>query len=442
MPARSIPASASARLMMRSSSLGLFTALVLLAGCASVDTADKPAASGSVSLLLFGDHGYHLDYLDEEDRFPPRTLEQAIALEKEEWLEDRRPPEEFTASSMTRLPDTGGYVLASGMMPVARAMADYCRTSRCDAGIMLGDNIYPDGATDGADGRDDAKRFDDILLTPFRDFGSLAPDFRIYSTLGNHDWRTSRAAALAQVRYLEITPPFYMDGIIYRVKPPAGRGDVEIFVLDTEVLLAGAAVYRANLAEDGSELPGTQPVTPRPWTVPQTEQERRMAQWREAALRDSDARWKIVVGHHPLWSSAGSKFQQARTLRRLILPALCKYADMYVAGHEHTVEVHTDSCATAVPGANLPPLLQIVSGAAAKHRPLNTWFMGHQAKQDPELETYYAEGVIWGYAYLTLDPEQALVRVLTTPNDGSGGNTLEHTQAFPRRSALLQLGAP
>ena len=52
-----------------------------------------------------------------------------------------------------------------------------------------------------------------------------------------------------------------------------------------------------------------------------------MAQWLEAALRESTARWKIVIGHHPIWSSAGSKFQQARMLRRLILPALCRYAD-------------------------------------------------------------------------------------------------------------------
>ena len=47
----------------------------------------------------------------------------------------------------------GGYVPASGMMPVARAMRAYCQTTRCDAGMMLGDNIYPDGATLGADGR-------------------------------------------------------------------------------------------------------------------------------------------------------------------------------------------------------------------------------------------------------------------------------------------------
>ena len=40
-----------------------------------------------------------------------------------------------------------------------------------------------------------------------------------------------------------------------------------------------------------------------------------MAQWLEQSLADSPARWKIVMGHHPIWSSAGSKFQQARMMR-------------------------------------------------------------------------------------------------------------------------------
>lgn len=414
-------------------------AAFLLGSCA---TGQQPPANTRaftpVSLLVFGDHGYHLDYLDAEDRRPPLTLDQAIALERAEWVEDKRPPGEFQPSAFVRLPDTGGYVPASGMMPVARAMAEYCRTNRCDMGVMLGDNIYPDGPTGGADGRDDAKRFEDILLTPFRDFGTLASDFRIYATLGNHDWRTSREAAMAEVRYLETTRPFYMDGIIYRVAPAAGNGDVELFVLDTEVLLAGTTVHKAELADDGSELPATKIEVPRPWTKPQTERERNMVAWLEQSLRQSNARWKIVMGHHPLWSSAGSKFEQAKALRRLILPTLCRYADMYLAGHEHTLELHADSCANAVPGEKLPPLPHIVSGAAAKHRPVNRWFMEHQAGNNPELATYYAKGVIWGYVHLTLDRDRAIARVITTPNDGSGTNAVEATHVYDRRTGVLE----
>lgn len=413
--------------------------LVLLAGCAGTG-GDKPAAAEPArpfSLVLFGDHGYHLDYMDPEDIEPPRTREQAIGHEREEWLEDKRPPEEFAPAALVQLPATGGWVAATGITLVADAMEAHCRRVGCDAGVMLGDNIYPDGPTGGADGRDDGKRFDDILLAPYRDFTTLGEDFRIYATLGNHDWRTSREAALAEVDYLAKTRPFYMDGIFYRVKPPAGKGEVELFVIDTEVMLAGTTVYEAELADDGSELPPSEVDEPKPWAKPQNDAERGMAAWLERSLRESNARWKIVVGHHPLWSSAGSKFEQARVLRRIILPSLCRYADLYVAGHEHTLELHSDSCAKAVPGVDLPPLPQVVSGAAAKHRPTNTWFMAHQARANPELVTHYAQGLIWGYVHLRLEAEQAVAQAITTPNDGSGGNVVAHTQVYARRSGRL-----
>ena len=53
--------------------------------------------SSPMSLLLFGDHGYDLDYLEADDRNPPLTLEQAIAQQREEWAEDKRPPERIRA---------------------------------------------------------------------------------------------------------------------------------------------------------------------------------------------------------------------------------------------------------------------------------------------------------------------------------------------------------
>jgi tartrate-resistant acid phosphatase type 5 len=409
---------------------GGFLAVAMLSGCT---TAPAPAPA-PFTLLVFGDHGYHLDYLEAKERFPVRTLEQAIEYERQDWLHDKRPPAEFEPPSLVRLPSTGGYVAASGMMLVADAMRAYCRTVRCNAAVMLGDNIYPNGPTGGADGVDDAKRFHDILLTPFRDFGELAPGFRIYATLGNHDWRTSREAALGEVRYLETTRPFYMNGVRYRVQPPAANGEVEIFALDTTVLLGGTTVYEDALADDGSELPPTRIEVPEPWRKPSTEDERRMVEWLEESLRTSRARWKIVIGHHPLWSSAGSKFEEAKALRRLILPTLCRYADAYLAGHEHTLEVHTDNCVSAVGGSNVPPLLLVVSGAAAKHRPLNSWFQAHQAKKSEELTTFFAKGIVWGFVHLTFQADQMVVNVVTTPNDGSGTVAVEYTTSFARRT--------
>ena len=59
---------------------------------------------------------------------------------------------------------------------------------------------------------------------------------------------------MAQVRYHEQTRPFYMDGIRYRVAPTGDPREVEIFVLDTHVMLSGVTVLEDELADDGSEL--------------------------------------------------------------------------------------------------------------------------------------------------------------------------------------------
>jgi 3',5'-cyclic AMP phosphodiesterase CpdA len=360
----------------------------------------------------------------------PRTEAAFIALEREKWIRERRPAGEFEASPMYRMPN-GGYVAASGMMPVANAVRSYCASAACDAGVVLGDNIYPDGATLGADGHDDAQRFADIFETPYGWARSLSDSFRLYVALGNHDWHTSREAAMAQVTYHEQNPPFYMDGLIYSVHP-AGREDVEIFVLDTEVLLASQTVYEDVLAEDASEVESTTVEELEPWAAPQTEQEREMVAWLDARLQASTARWRIVIAHHPLWSSAGGKFQQARVLRRLLLPTLCRNADMFLAGHEHTMEVHTDACTEFAP--DLPPLLTVVSGAASKQRPLNSAFMAHQLRNNPQLRTLFARGMEWGFAHIQLDAEEARVEILTTPDDGSGAPVSAYTQSFARRT--------
>jgi tartrate-resistant acid phosphatase type 5 len=407
----------------------------------SAAAAPPTVASGAVAqeadgwgVLIFGDHGYDLRYLDPEDTERPLDWEQFVAWLRKNWVEDKRPPDEFELPAATQL-ENGGWLPASGLVPVASAMTQYCNgTARCDFAVMLGDNIYPGGATRGADGHDDATRFERLFREPFGAWQAWSPDFRIYATLGNHDWETSREGAMDQVAWLERTPPFYMDGIAYRVKPPAARGEAELFVIDTTVLLAGHDVREDLLADDGSELVSTELEKPGPWTRPADARERGMAAWLERSLAESTARWKIVVAHHPLWSSAGSKQEQARVLRRLILPALCRYADLYLAGHDHTLELHHDDCSEALPGEQVAPLPNVVSGAASKQRPLNTNFMRHQVAKYPQLRTEWARGLVWGFVHLAVSGDTATLTFVETPDDGSGKAETVHVSRFERRT--------
>jgi hypothetical protein len=422
----------------------LFCALLVAAGCSAPtqrtahETATAPQGK-PVTLLVFGDGGYHYDHLEKKVYEKVVTEEQFMAKERKDWVEERRPPEEFDAPPMYKLPSNGSVIPATGQMPVSQAMHSYCAQHGCDFATMLGDNIYPDGAMADAG---DTKRFADVFTTPYASLGAGRPDFRIYGVLGNHDWHTSRDGALAQVRFLETTTPFFMNGLFYRVVPAAAHGEVEIFAIDTEVLLAGTTVREAALAEDASEVETEELEQLEPWAAPQNDAERNMVRWLTASLANSKARWKIVIAHHPLWSTAGSKFQQAKSLRRLILPALCRYADLYLAGHEHTLEVHTNNCTEALPGSDVAPLPQVVSGSASKMRPTNSAFIHQQLKAYPELRTLFARGLTWGFAHLTFQGDQVTVRMIETPRDGSGTAQVTYEHSFPRRSGAAPEGMP
>ena len=202
------------------------------------------------------------------------------------------------------------------------------------------------------------------------------------------------------------------------------------------MLLASVPVFADYLNDDGSEAT-TKIVEPRNYFVlPLTDAEKNMPNWLETALRNSTAKWKFVIAHHPIWSSSGSKFEQARVLRNLILPAMCRYADAYLVGHDHTLEIHTDNCQAALGAPTAKPLVQIVSGAAAKQRPVHTSFMRHQEKKYPEHKTVWAEGLLWGFAHMWVDGETAKVTLLSVPDDGSSDTSVNFEYQFERRSHL------
>jgi len=425
-----------------SRSILTFMALVLIAVLAACATDSRPdqlieTENLSAGIVVYGDSGYHLDYMDEDDYAEKFTEEEYRQAERESWLEDKRPPEEFEVRPYAVSPATGGVVMASGMQAISQAMRNFCREDAvCDLGVMLGDNIYPEGPTLGADGIPDEKRFKDILSDPFGSLVDKPEDFVSYGVHGNHDWRTSREAGFAEVKFMEKTEGFYMDGPFYTVKPAAGNGQIELFVVDTSMILDSVPVLADSLNDDGSEASTGELEKADYHTSPLTEAEKAMPEWLERSLRESTARWKIVVAHHPIWSSSGSKFEQARALRRVILPAMCRYADVYFVGHEHTLEIHTDNCAAALGEPTEKPLVQIVSGAASKQRPLNTNFMHHQNLKYPGHQSVWAEGLVWGFAHMQIEGDTASVTMLSVPDDGSSEHSVEFEYRIERRSHL------
>lgn len=408
---------------------GLAAALVLALSVTPGARADAR------SFVVFGDSGYIPSYErpDADEPFP-RTLGEYLALEVADWLERNPDLTGFKPTPWTFEAALDAWMPASGLHPVARAMDESCRRDGCRFAVMVGDNIYPDGATRGDDGISDARRFEDMLDRPFARLGAGTDGFTIYSMLGNHDWRHSREAALAQQAWLDAHPHFTMPGLFYRAVPEGLDGEVEIFVIDTEMLLASTEVRQDQLDADGNELDTGKLEAFAAHIRPRSDAERRMVAWLGEALASSTARWKLVFGHHALWSGGGSKYEKARALRALLMPALCGHADAYFAGDDHMLEVYSDDCRHHG-GHGRAPLPLLVSGAAGKHRPLHPRFMAQQLRNNPELRHHASYGKAWGFMRVTLEDDALALEVYSTPDDLSGRAVLESRHRFERRGA-------
>ena len=167
---------------------------------------------------------------------------------------------------------------------VAQQMAAYRQQFRFDFVLMAGDNIY-----EGPASADDYRvKFEEPYAA------LLADGVRFYAVLGNHDDPNQRHYA-----------PFNMHGHrYYTFTPPAN-------------VLAALVTDVRVFALDSTNMDGPQQA------------------WLADQLAKSKARWKIVVLHHPLYTSGRYGFQ-ARLFRWQIESLLVQHgADVVFSGHEH-----------------------------------------------------------------------------------------------------------
>lgn len=222
-----------------------------------------------------------------------------------------------------------------------------------------------------------------------------------------------------------------MDGFFYSRRIVRRGVTIDLFVIDSEMLLAPHSLTDFDVTASGemadtgrTESGGTSKA------LPLTNAERAQADWFASTLARSDADWKLVLAHHPIWQGRGdSKFAQSRKLREMILPALCRYADAYFAGHQHTIDVHSDAC-NELPGA--VPLPQVVSGAGAKAREVNPAFMAWQGKQYPQVTTHFAKGDAAGYVEAVIGNNTLSLTPITA---AEGARPVRHpVMTFRRRT--------
>lgn len=198
------------------------------------------------------------------------------------------PPPVFTvnvANDTVRVLAFGDWGTGSeSQTKTAAAMQRYHASNPFDFAVTLGDNFYSVGLESPADLR---------WKTQFEDlYGPLNIPF--YTTLGNHDWGHPDSPA-AEVLYSQRSPSWRMPATYYTFV----AGAIQFFALDTNELSAA------------------------------------QLRWLERELTNSRARWKVVIGHHHIYSA--TRLDNERAITEL-LPVLRGRADMYLCGHDHNLQ--------------------------------------------------------------------------------------------------------
>lgn len=177
--------------------------------------------------------------------------------------------------------------------------------------LALGDNFYSSGVTTVADPHW-KESFEDVYTSP-------ALQSRWYAILGNHDYRGN---VQAQIDYSRQSRRWTMPARYYVLQGAAlGTPDADLFMIDTSPLIAGYPREPAATAEHHvhDQDPATQ------------------YSWLDKALAQSAAPWKIVFGHHPVFS--GGEHGDSDDLIRNLLPILKRHGvRTYICGHDHDMQ--------------------------------------------------------------------------------------------------------
>lgn len=244
---------------------------------------------------------------------------------------------------------TGGL----GQRAVAFGMSGKSRVDPVEFVLLLGDNFYEDGVESVNDEQFQSK-FEDM-------YNSSSLQIPFYAVLGNHDYRGNPEA---QVQYTGASKRWKMPARYYTFTQPIDDStEVQFLALDTNPIAAGDPQATEQIA------------------------------WLKSELDKSHARWKIVFGHHPLYSGGHhGNDQETLIMRARLEPILEPAIDLYLCGHDHDQQL-------------IKPLDKrlhyIISGAGAKCRDVE-W------KDD----TIYA-GTNLGFSWFRLSHHELVVEFLT-----------------------------
>jgi 3',5'-cyclic AMP phosphodiesterase CpdA len=198
-----------------------------------------------------------------------------------------------------------------GQLSVATGMAMTAARLRPRFVVTTGDNFYERGVRDCED-LHWRESFADIYN---------ARDLNVpwHPVLGNHDWWGDPAC---QVAYSERCLRWCMPALYYDLSYRLRDGNIlQLLFLDTTPLVSD---YWPGGRYEIPGIDGADPAV--------------QLGWLESVLSRSTAKYRIVVGHHPI-ASASPFHGDCPDLEQRLLPLLRRYGvNVYLCGHEHDLQ--------------------------------------------------------------------------------------------------------
>lgn len=248
-----------------------------------------------------------------------------------------------------------------GQMAIGERIALLHRETPLELILSVGDNIYPNG---------EPEDFGEKFERPYAELIKQKVPF--FTVFGNHDVRTGREA---QLRY----PLFNMNGRNYYTVA-RGNGLVEFFMLDSTAMDA------------------------------------RQVAWVDKSLAESTAVWKVVVVHHPPYSSA-KRHGSAKDVRRALEPLFVRHKVAAVfSGDDHVYQ-------RVVPQQGVQ---YFVTGAAGKIR-----------HGDLKRDRYVAAGYDEGNHFMVVEASLSGLAYRALGERGQELDTVETAAEAPAVARLL-----
>jgi len=276
---------------------------------------------------------------------------------------------------------------------VAQGAREACTAlGGCDFGVFLGDNVYESGVNNATD---------EAFLSNFsRAWSFVGPQ---YFVAGNHDWG-SVTGPLRPANNQRIERQFeWIDRHADSLHTRGGAhffnfvaGPVELWALDSNYLVHKCRARRSGPRCRGAGI--------------------------DAVLDDTgrrDARWKLVLTHHPQRSNGshgnagrfldgGLRLWPGKGYSAVLQSKVIGRSHLLASGHDHNLQFFAPE-----PGSGSPRAAQIVSGAGGK--------MKGRSARAKNVAAFEAYGVL-GFAVVEASMHALVVRIYHVgPNAGRDG---------------------